>query len=170
MNEVARYDDPRPLIIPPESHDLKRGAARIRTGDKGFAVLCLTTWPRRLSRFLQISHRPVASNQLRDDNHGLHLRNKTQVCIVLSGIFWSSPREPAGETRQPRETTSSRSDHQNWRSLVTLSVNPLSMTATSFGPGCIRRRSEKTTNTSLRGAWMRLNLTFVSISPATRLY
>lgn len=24
-----------------------RGAARIRTGDKGFAVLCLTTWPRR---------------------------------------------------------------------------------------------------------------------------
>jgi hypothetical protein len=26
-----------------------RGAARIRTGDKGFAVLCLTTWPRRRS-------------------------------------------------------------------------------------------------------------------------
>ena len=27
-----------------------RGAARIRTGDKGFAVLCLTTWPRRQKR------------------------------------------------------------------------------------------------------------------------
>jgi hypothetical protein len=27
-----------------------RGAARIRTGDKGFAVLCLTTWPRRQIR------------------------------------------------------------------------------------------------------------------------
>ena len=26
-----------------------RGAARIRTGDKGFAVLCLTTWPCRRS-------------------------------------------------------------------------------------------------------------------------
>jgi hypothetical protein len=26
-----------------------RGAARIRTGDRGFAVLCLTTWPRRRS-------------------------------------------------------------------------------------------------------------------------
>ena len=29
---------------------LPRGAARIRTGDKGFAVLCLTTWPRRHTR------------------------------------------------------------------------------------------------------------------------
>jgi len=27
-----------------------RGAARIRTGDGGFAVLCLTTWPRRLKK------------------------------------------------------------------------------------------------------------------------
>ena len=29
------------------SRAFSRGAARIRTGDKGFAVLCLTTWPRR---------------------------------------------------------------------------------------------------------------------------
>jgi hypothetical protein len=27
--------------------DCTQGAARIRTGDRGFAVLCLTTWPRR---------------------------------------------------------------------------------------------------------------------------
>ncbi len=31
----------------PSNPSLLRGAARIRTGDKGFAVLCLTTWPRR---------------------------------------------------------------------------------------------------------------------------
>ena len=30
-------------------HFTSRGAARIRTGDRGFAVLCLTTWPRRLN-------------------------------------------------------------------------------------------------------------------------
>ena len=34
---------------PPRMPSRVRGAARIRTGDKGFAVLCLTTWPRRQS-------------------------------------------------------------------------------------------------------------------------
>ena len=34
---------------PDRPFSLLRGAARIRTGDKGFAVLCLTTWPRRLT-------------------------------------------------------------------------------------------------------------------------
>ena len=34
----------------PETLRVPRGAARIRTGDKGFAVLCLTTWPRRQKR------------------------------------------------------------------------------------------------------------------------
>jgi hypothetical protein len=35
---------------PPRMPSRMRGAARIRTGDKGFAVLCLTTWPRRQQR------------------------------------------------------------------------------------------------------------------------
>ena len=33
---------------------LPRGAARIRTGDKGFAVLCLTTWPRPILAKLRV--------------------------------------------------------------------------------------------------------------------
>ena len=43
-------DVPPKLAIPGGSPDAAglRGAARIRTGDRGFAVLCLTTWPRRL--------------------------------------------------------------------------------------------------------------------------
>ena len=53
-----RHQFPRPEMsrpsrqraIPAGSPDAARlrGAARIRTGDRGFAVLCLTTWPRRL--------------------------------------------------------------------------------------------------------------------------
>ena len=41
-----------------------RGAARIRTGDKGFAVLCLTTWPRRLSSDFEITKRSVSRSQV----------------------------------------------------------------------------------------------------------
>ena len=39
----SRGQPREPVVYP-------RGAARIRTGDKGFAVLCLTTWPRRRCR------------------------------------------------------------------------------------------------------------------------
>jgi hypothetical protein len=42
--ETARSDD---LAATDEQQCSSRGAARIRTGDKGFAVLCLTTWLRR---------------------------------------------------------------------------------------------------------------------------
>ena len=30
---------------------IKKGGTQIRTGDKGFAILCLTTWPCRRKRF-----------------------------------------------------------------------------------------------------------------------
>ena len=53
--------------------DLKSlgGDVRIRTGDKGFAGLCLTTWPRR---------------------HMLRAGTRPALCIAWSGLRGSNPR------------------------------------------------------------------------------
>ena len=51
--------------------ELSGGDVRIRTGDKGFAGLCLTTWPRR---------------------HMLRAGTRPALCIAWSGLRGSNPR------------------------------------------------------------------------------
>ena len=43
-------DNKKPLQLGKGFNNFLRGDDRIRTGDKGFADLCLTTWPRRHER------------------------------------------------------------------------------------------------------------------------
>ena len=47
---MMELDNKKPLQLGKGFHNFLKGDDRIRTGDKGFADLCLTTWPRRRER------------------------------------------------------------------------------------------------------------------------
>lgn len=54
---MLRHQNKKPLLLIKQGFALE-GDDRIRTGDKGFADLCLTTWPRRHKKTRQAQSLP----------------------------------------------------------------------------------------------------------------